>query len=110
MGTYDFMSLRYAMADVLNLGLLQERWAQAPWMGDCEAVRAELERGGYSHVFVAALEPVEEQDAPAVIDGRYAPLTQDGALLRENSLYRVERGEQGGVSLVYVATMPEEVY
>lgn len=110
MGTYDFMSLRYAMADVLNLGLLQERWAQAPWMGDCEAVRAELERGGYSHVFVAALEPVEEQDAPAVIDGRYAPLTQDGALLRENSLYRVEHGEQGGVSLVYVATMPEEVY
>lgn len=105
-GEYDFMSLRYTMADTLNLGLLQECWTEAPWRGDCEAVRRALEEGGYTHVFVAWLDG-EGLEADEVIDERYAPLTQDGEPLRESSLYRVVRDEQGGVTLSFVATMPD---
>lgn len=106
MGEYDFMSLRYAMADTLNLGLLQESWEWAPWTGDCEDVRRALEEGGYTHVFVAGLGD-EGLGESGVIDARYAPLTREDEPLRENSLYRVVRDEQGGASLIFVATMPD---
>lgn len=109
MGSYDFMSLRYTMSDVINLGLLQERWDEAPWMGDCEAVRAQIETGGYTHVFVASLDTIDVtvSEYPGVVDERYAPLTQDGSMLRAQSLYRVVRDEAGEISLVYLETIPD---
>ena len=109
MGAYDFMSLRYAMADRLNLGLLQDSWDQSPWVGDCEAVRGALAAGGYTHVFVAELDNPAEPGYPGVIDARYAPLTADGTALRAQSLYRVVRDAQGGVTLSYLATMPKAI-
>ncbi|MBR4039983.1 MAG: hypothetical protein IKJ11_07780 [Clostridia bacterium] len=111
MGSYDFMALRYTMADVINLGLLQERWDEAPWMGDCEAVRRELETGGYTHVFVANTDTIDitVSEYPGVIDERYAPLTQDGAMLMKNSLYRVVRDEAGKISLMYLETIPDSL-
>ena len=111
MGSYDFMGLRYTVSDVLNLGRLQDRWDEAPWMGSCDAVRSELETGGYTHVFVASADTfdITVTEYAGVLDDRYAPLTSDGTLLREQSLYRVERDEQGEISLHYVATVPDEL-
>lgn len=111
MGSYDFMGLRYTTCDVINLGLLQDRWDEAPWMGDAEAVRSELENGGYTHVFVGSLGTIDVtvSEYPGVIDERYATLTQDAEMLREESLYRVVRDDAGRVSLVYEASIPESL-
>ena len=80
-------------------------------MGDCEAVRRELETGGYTHVFVANTDTIDitVSEYPGVIDERYAPLTQDGAMLMKNSLYRVVRDEAGKISLMYLETIPDSL-
>ena len=109
MDAYDFMALRYAMADRLNLGLLQDSWGRAPWTGDCEAVRQAAAQNGWTHVFVAELDNPAETVYRSPVDARYAPLTADGTALRAQSLYRVECDEQGGVSLAYLATMPKSI-
>lgn len=100
MGDYDYVSLHYLMADALDIGKLAESWQEAPWRGDCDAVRRELETGGYTHVFTGGLS--EEDGEPA----RYAPLTRDKEPLQARSLYSVEHDAQGRVALVYVATAP----
>ena len=80
-------------------------------MGSCDAVRSELETGGYTHVFVGSANTIDitVTEYAGVLDDRYAPLTSDGTLLREQSLYRVQRDEQGAISLHYVATVPDEL-
>lgn len=98
MGSYDYVSLHYLMADTLDIGTMQSSWSEAPWKGDARAVREELTAGGYTHVFVGGL---GEEDAQA---GYYAELTADGEALRARSLYRVEQGAQGEVYLVYQET------
>ena len=50
----------------------------------------------------------EETRAYLSIDGRYAALDAHGAALKAYSLYRVERGADGGVKLAYLSTMPEQ--
>ena len=112
MGGYDYVSLHYLLCDVLDIGSIGESWPEAPWQGNCQAVREALASGGYTHVFVADLSgdtlsgPDRDLDR-AAIDERYVPLTRDGEPLRAQSLYRVERDAQDGVSLAYVASIPE---
>ena len=112
MGGYDYVSLHYLLCDMLDIGDIGASWSDAPWQGDCEAVRDELVSGGYTHVFVAdlsgdTLSGPDRDLTRAAIDERYAPLTPDGEPLRAQSLYRVERSAQDGISLAYVASIPE---
>ncbi len=103
---YNHVLLHYVTADELDIGSLWTSWENAPWNGDAQAVREELSRGGYTHVFVGEL---SEPGADGAIDARYASLTADGEPLAAQSLYRVERDESGAAVLVYQATAPQEV-
>lgn len=101
MGEYDYVTLHFLMADTLDIGTMKSSWPEAPWKGNAQAVREELASGSYTHVFVGVLGEEDEQA------GCYAELTHDGAPLRARSLYRVERGEQGEICLVYQQTAPD---
>ncbi len=104
MGDYNYAQLHYMLAGTCDIGSIGSSWSQAPWSGSSEKVREELINGSYDYVFVAGR--YEDGDTLA-IDERYAPLVMGNKGLVPYSLYRVERGEENGVHLVYVASMTE---
>ena len=67
-----------------------------------ELVQKALESGAYSHVYVGGL---MQEDEKLAIDARYACLTGGRENLRAQTLYRVERGADGGAVLVDMGTM-----
>lgn len=101
MGDYEYVELHYTLCGVTDIGGLEASWKHAPWSGSADGVRAALEEGGYTHVFVSGRMPGDER---LEIDGRYAALTEDGQPLRENALYQVVTGEDGRVCLRCRAT------
>lgn len=113
MGESQYVEMHYTLAGFADLGPVTQDWKKSSWGGDPAAVAAELERGGYTHVMVCGLNIedinfAEETRAYLSIDGRYAALDAHGAALKAYSLYRVERGADGGVKLAYLSTMPEQ--
>lgn len=112
-GEYEYVEMHYTLAGRIDLGPVSQDWKKSAWGGDPEALRHELEDGGYTHVLVAGLTVSdvnydEETRAYLSIDERYNALSQDGEALSAYSLYSVQRGEAGEITLAYLSTMPEE--
>lgn len=105
MGEYNYIELHYTLAGDVDIGTMEKSWQYASWTGSCEMVEAELANGKYDYVFVAN---TESEDAWRAIDERYAPLTADGGNLAPYSLYRVEHGGEGEITLSYMSTMSEQ--
>ena len=102
MGEYPYVELHCLLAGVCDVGTLDRSWEKAPWAGDAKAVESELKCGGYDYVYIGG-----KGEGDLAIDERYAPLTKNGEAPALRSLYRVERSEDGGAALVYMATMNE---
>ena len=103
-GGYNYEQLHYMLAGTCDIGPIGSSWTQAPWSGSSERLKEELNRGAYEYVFVGG---GYDENSTLAIDERYAPLVIGDEELRPYSLYRVERGEENGVQLVYVASMTE---
>ena len=113
MGESQYVEMHYTLAGYTDLGPVAQDWKKSAWGGDPNALAAELVRGGYTHVMVCGLDIEdinfdEETRKHLSIDERYAPLSADGEMLKAYSLYRVERGEDDTVKLVYLSAMPEQ--
>lgn len=101
MGDVAYIELHFELLGELDIGRIENSWERAPWSGSCQAVREALAQEGITHVLVGR---AQSQDGRLVIDERYDSLTEDGQPLQENTLYRVERGTDGGVQLCLLAT------
>lgn len=100
-GDYNYMELHYTMAGTADIGSVDKDWQRAPWRGEPEKLREALSEGAYSHVFAADMQAEPKNE-------RYAALSADGTALKDYSLYRVERGADGSVTLRYLASMPDQ--
>lgn len=101
MGGMSYIELHFELVGEADIGRIENSWEHAPWSGSCDAVRDALTREGIEHVFVGGL---QSEDEKLRIDERYAPLTDDGQPLKENALYRVVQGSDGGARLCLLAT------
>ncbi|MBQ2948107.1 MAG: hypothetical protein IJD94_03920 [Clostridia bacterium] len=112
-GEYQYVEMHYTLAGTIDIGDVHQDWKKSAWAGSAEALEQELASGAYTHVLVCGLEITdvnydEETRRRMSIDGRYSVLTEQGESLRPYSLYRVGHDADGGVTLAYLSTMPDQ--
>jgi len=95
-GDYNYIELHFELAGDVDIGRLDQN--DGSWRSGPDGLHAAVERGGYDHVFVGAIDEEAE---------RFVDVTTDGAKPQAYSLYRVEQGQDGSVKLCRFATMTD---
>ncbi|MBE5798638.1 MAG: hypothetical protein E7321_01630 [Clostridiales bacterium] len=104
-GDHDYAQLHHTLAGTADIGPIGNEWWRCAWRSNPEKLREALAGGSYAYVFAADMQGERELDG---IDARYGALTADGEPVKDYSLYRVEHGADGSVTLRYLASMPDQ--